>query len=352
MNATYADVRDYAGWLDLSDWGLVRVIGSDRQRFLQAQTTNDLRPLQEGMGLYTAFCTPTGHLLTDAYLLEAEGSYLLLLPPATFGAMLERLSQLIILDEVELIPLQEGLGVLSVQGSCADEVLEEIGLEPPPAGELRHHARIWQKTEVRLVRCPRTLWGGYDLILPFEAHEEMKTALVATGVLPIPPELHEVMRYEAGIPLYGVDMDERTLAPEMGAAFITKHISYTKGCYTGQEVLMRIRARGHTNRTWVPLHGGSDPQVCPDPSPSLCPALRGARVMTPDPDTPKEVGWITGAVRSPQRNGNILAWGFVRNAYIAPGTHLQIQMEPTAEAPSTRFLPAVVLNPDRLSEKM
>jgi folate-binding Fe-S cluster repair protein YgfZ len=135
MNATYADVRDYAGWLDLSDWGLVRVIGSDRQRFLQAQTTNDLRPLQEGMGLYTAFCTPTGHLLTDAYLLEAEGSYLLLLPPATFGAMLERLSQLIILDEVELIPLQEGLGVLSVQGSCADEVLEEIGLEPPPAGE-------------------------------------------------------------------------------------------------------------------------------------------------------------------------------------------------------------------------
>jgi len=350
MNATYANVRDYAGWLDLSDWGLVQVVGSDRQRFLQAQTTNDLRNLQEGMGVYTAFCTPTGHLLAEAHLLEAEQSYLLLLPPAAFGTMLERLSQLIILDEVELIPLQEGLGVLSVQGSCADEVLEEIGLEPPPAGELRHHARIWQRTMVRLVRCQRTPWGGYDIILPFEAHEELKTALVATSVLPIPPELHEVLRYEAGIPLYGVDMNDRTLAPEMGAAFVAKYISYSKGCYTGQEVLMRIRARGHTNRTWVPLHVGADPQVCPDPSPSLCPSLRGARVMTSDPDTPKEVGWITGAVRSPQRSGNILAWGFVRNAYIAPGTHLRIQLESASATQPARSLPAVVLDPDSLSE--
>ncbi len=350
MNATYANVRDYAGWLDLSDWGLVQVMGSDRQRFLQAQTTNDLRNLQEGMGVYTAFCTSTGHLLADAYLLEAEQSYLLLLPPAAFGTMLERLSQLIILDEVELIPLQEGLGVLSVQGACADEVLEEIGLEPPPAGELRHHVRIWQKTQLRLVRCQRTPWGGYDIILPFEAHEELKTALVATGVLPITPELHEVLRYEAGIPLYGVDMNDRTLAPEMGAAFVAKYISYSKGCYTGQEVLMRIRARGHTNRTWVPLHVGVDLRVCPDSAPSVCPSLRGARVMTPDLDTPQDVGWITGAVRSPKLRGDILAWGFVRNAYIAPGTPLQIQLEPASATQPARSLPAVVLDPDRLSE--
>ncbi|MCS7066905.1 MAG: hypothetical protein NZL85_11630, partial [Fimbriimonadales bacterium] len=113
MKATYAHVRDYAGWLDLSDWGLVQVTGSDRQRFLQAQTTNDMRLLQEGHGVCTAFCTPTGHLLADAYVLEAEGSYLLLLPPAAFGTILERLTNLIILDDVDLIPLQEGLGVLS-----------------------------------------------------------------------------------------------------------------------------------------------------------------------------------------------------------------------------------------------
>ena len=318
MNATYVHVQDYAGWLDLSDWGLVRVIGSDRQRFLQAQTTNDLRPLQEGMGVYTAFCTPTGHLLADAYVLEAEESYLLLLPPYAFGTMLERLSQLIILDDVELIPLQEGLGVLSLQGGRASEVLEELGLEPPVEGELRHHRQLWQKVEVRIVRCARTRWGGYDLLLPFEAHEEMKTALIATEVLPIAPELYEVLRYEAGIPLYGVDMDERTLAAEMGPLFEARYISYTKGCYTGQEVLMRIKARGHTNRTWVPL------RVAGDAVP-----LRGTLVAALDR---ADAGWITGAVRSPMLNGAVLAWGFIRNAYTAPGTRLQVQTDPPAEA--------------------
>ncbi len=318
MNATYELVQDYAGWLDLSDWGLVQVVGSDRQRFLQAQTTNDLRTLQAGKGLYTAFCTPTGHLLADAYVLEVEDSYLLLLPPATFGTMLERLSNLIILDDVELIPLQEGVGVLSLQGGRADEVLEELGIEPPPEGELSHRTQYWQKIEIPLVRCTRTRWGGYDLLLPFEAHEEMKTALVATGALPIAPALYEVLRYEAGIPLYGVDMDERILAAEMGTAFESKYISYTKGCYTGQEVLMRIKARGHTNRTWVPLRieGAQLP-------------VRGTPIAAPDrPDA----GWITGAVRSPMLNGAILAYGFLRNAYTAPGTRLQVQTDPPAEA--------------------
>jgi folate-binding protein YgfZ len=328
MQASYEHVRDYAGWLDLSDWGLVRVVGSDRQRFLQAQTTNDLRPLQEGMGIYTAFCTPTGHLLSDAYVLEAEQSYLLLFPPATFGTMLERLTQLIILDDVELIPLQEGLGILSVQGGRADEVLEELGLEPPPAGELRHHCQLWQKVEVRVVRCTRTRWGGYDLVLPFEAHEEMKTALIATEVLPIDPTLYEVLRYEGGIPMYGVDMDERVLAAEMGAAFEANYISYTKGCYTGQEVLMRIKSRGHTNRTWTPLR--VEGEHLPSRGTRLtAPAETGEEGSSP---TWVEVGWITGAVRSPLLNGAILAWGFVRNAYRAPGTRLQVQTEPPSVA--------------------
>ncbi len=314
MNATYEQVRDYAGWLDLSDWGLVQVVGSDRQRFLQAQTTNDLRPLQNGTGTYTAFCTPTGHLLSDAYVLDDGEGYLLMLPPLTFGTMLERLSGLIILDDVELIPLQEGLGVISLQGGQASEVLEELGLEPPPEGELRHQNRLWQSVEVRIVRCQRTRWGGYDLWLPFEAHEELKSALVATGALPISPELYEVLRYEAGIPLYGVDMDERTLAAEMGAAFEAKYISYTKGCYTGQEVLMRIKARGHTNRTWVPLR--IEGETIPP---------RGTLLAAPDrPDA----GWLTGAVRSPALGNAILGWGFVRNAYIEPGTHLQTATEP------------------------
>ena len=132
MNATYAQVAEYAGWLNLTDAGLVRVLGADRLRFLQGQTTNDLRDLREGQGVYTAFCTPTGQLLSDGYVLEAEDGFLLVLPAETWGEITARLSDAVILDDVTLMPLQEGMGLLSIQGSAADEVLEEVGLDAPP----------------------------------------------------------------------------------------------------------------------------------------------------------------------------------------------------------------------------
>jgi folate-binding protein YgfZ len=127
-----------------------------------------------------------------------------------------------------------------------------------------------------------------------------------------------VLRYEAGIPQAGVDWSERTLAAEMGEPFIRRHISYTKGCYVGQEVLMRIYARGHTNRSWVPLQVQGE--ILPP---------RGTAVHATDR---ADVGWITGAVHSPALGGAILAWGFVRNEYAAPDTRLQVATEPPIEA--------------------
>lgn len=318
MTASYEQVADYAGWLNLTEWGTVRLLGTDRQRFLQTQTTNDLRPLTRGTGVHTAFCSPTGHLLSDAVVLETGEDYLLILPPETFGTITQRLSEAIILDDVALMPLQEGLGLLSVQGTRASEVLEEIGIEPPPAGELNHATRLWQSAEVLGVWHDRTGFGGLDLLVPYPIMEEFQTALIATECFPIPESLWEVLRYEAGIPRYGIDMDERTLAPELGQPFERTHISYTKGCYTGQEVLMRIHARGHTNRTWVPLRvKGTE----------LPP--RGTSLSAGDR---AEVGWLTGAVVSPALGGAILAWGFVRNAYIAPGTPLTVQTTPPQQA--------------------
>ncbi|MFQ3611901.1 MAG: hypothetical protein SNJ72_10460, partial [Fimbriimonadales bacterium] len=271
MNATYEQVAEYAGWLNLTDYGIARLYGADRTRFLQGQTTNDLRPLTEGTGLHTAFCSPTGHLLSDALVLEHADSYLLILPPDTYGTLTARLSEAIILDEVVIEPLQEGMGLLSLQGTATDEVLDELGLEAPPAKSLSHHTRLWQRAELLLVRHDRTGFGGVDLLVPYAVMEELQTALIATACLPIEEPLAAVLRYEAGIPRYGVDMTERTLASEMGKPFEASHISYTKGCYVGQEVLMRIYARGHTNRTWVPMKLEGEP-IPP----------RGTLIRTPD----------------------------------------------------------------------
>lgn len=318
MSATYAQVAEYAGWLNLTDWGLMRLFGTDRLRFLQGQTTNDLRPLREGQGVYTAFCTPTGQLLSDGYVLEAEEGFLLVLPAETWGEISAQLSDAIILDDVVLMPLQEGQGLLSVQGSATDELLEEVGLDAPPPEPLAHHTRLWQKAEIRLVRNDRTGFGGVDLLVPYAVMEELQTALVASACLPIDDALATVLRYEAGIPQAGVDWSERTLAAEMGTAFVQRHISYNKGCYVGQEVLMRIHARGHTNRTWVPMRVAGE---------ALPP--RGTALHAPDR---QDVGWITGAVRSPALGDAILAWGFVRNEYTKPDTQLQVATEPHGEA--------------------
>lgn len=318
MNATYPQVAEYAGWLNLTDAGLMRLFGTDRLRFLQGQTTNDLRPLREGQGLYTAFCTPTGQLLSDGYVLETEEGFLLMLPAETWGEISARLSNAIILDDVVLMPLQEGQGLLSVQGGATDELLEEVGLEAPPPEPLAHHTHLWQKAEIRLVRNDRTGFGGVDLLVPYAVMEELQTALVAAACPPIDDALATVLRYEAGIPQAGVDWNERTLAAEMGAAFVQRHISYTKGCYVGQEVLMRIHARGHTNRTWVPMRVSGE----------MLPP-QGTALHRPDR---ADVGWITGAVRSPALGDAILAWGFVRNEYATPDTPLQVATEPPAEA--------------------
>ncbi len=318
MSATYEQVAEYAGWLDLTDHGILRMMGPDRLRFLQGQTTNDLRPLMEGHGIHTAFCTPTGHLLSDGVVLEHQDSYLLLLPAETWGDLSARLSDAIILDDVMLEPLQEGLGLLSLQGTRVDEVLEELGLEAPLDEPLHHHTRLWQKAEIVLIRHDRTGFGGVDLLVPYEVMEEFQTALIATSCPRIEEPLATVLRYEAGIPKYGIDMNARTLASEMGKPFEQSHISYTKGCYVGQEVLMRIHARGHTNRTWVPLRieGETLPQ-------------HGTPISTPDRP---EAGIITGAVYSPALNGAILAWGFLRNEYLDGATPLEVKTEPPQPA--------------------
>jgi len=318
MSATYEQVAEYAGWLNLTGYGIARILGADRLRFLQGQTTNDLRPLVPGTGVHTAFCSPTGHLLSDALILESEESFLLILPPDTYGTITARLSEAIILDDVTIEPLQEGLGLISLQGTASDEMLDELGLEAPPNESLHHHTRLWQKAEVILIRHDRTGFGGVDLLVPYAVMEEFQTALIATACLPIEEPLATVLRYEAGIPAYGVDMNERTLASEMGKPFEASHISYTKGCYVGQEVLMRIHARGHTNRTWVPMRveGNQLPQ-------------RGSPIHTPDrPDA----GVITGAVRSPTLDDAILTWGFLRNNYLDGATPLEVLTEPPQPA--------------------
>lgn len=163
------------------EFALLELTGEDRIEWLQGQATNDVRPLAEAGGRASfCFCEPTGGMIAviDAWALANK--VLMVTPKACLPAVLNRVEQMVILEDV-----------------AAREV-------------------------------------------PFEELDVSDS---------------EASRLEAGIPRWGADMGPKTLPPEMGAAFESRYVSYNKGCYTGQEVLMRIHARGHTNRTWVGLIG-------------------------------------------------------------------------------------------------
>jgi folate-binding protein YgfZ len=152
---------------------------------------------------------------------------------------------------------------------------------------------------------------GFDFFMPSDRRDELLGRLVnsaqAVGGGLTSFEALEVVRVEAGIPRFGVDMDESNLAPE---AIEARAISYAKGCYIGQEVISRIRAYGEVAKSLRGLRLSNDLPVLPSRGDKL---LRDGR----------EVGYITSAVRSPKFNANI-ALGYVRREHQAAGTSLEV----------------------------
>lgn len=245
--ADYDRLRDDCGLLDLPFLGLVTLRGDDRKGWLQGQVTNNLRTLDSGASSSFCLCEPTGHLVAvcDAWALPDR--MLLTTARETQEAVLRRVEQMVILEDVAGEDSTEEYRFLSVQGPRAtSELSRHLELPKLDAGESEYRG-----APVYCLRSNRTGMGGWDLWVPAAAKEAIESLSLAFA--PISHEAYNVARLEAGIPLYGADMNARTLPPEMGPAFETRHISYNKGCYVGQEVLMRMHSRGHTNRTWMGL---------------------------------------------------------------------------------------------------
>jgi folate-binding protein YgfZ len=252
---------------------LIELAGADARSWLQGQITQDLRKLDDG-GLRFCMCEPTGQMLADAAVWPKGETLLVALDPECADAFLRRVERMVILEEVMARRLDFRLH--SIQGPMAREIGSKIDLIALP--------------------IDRSGVGGIDVWLP----TDMDAPSAISELPSIGTDLAEIARIEAGIPRWGADMGPRTLPPEMGPAFEASRISYEKGCYTGQEVLMRIHSRGHTNRTWtgLVLEG---------------PAASGDRVTVEG----REIGWVTSACESP-RFGPI-ALAMLRNEALSPG---------------------------------
>lgn len=277
----YRLLREEAALVRLPGFAAIEVTGEDRKGWLQGQVTSDLRELTEGSSSPFCMCSPTGQLLSFGTVWALPGRFAMSVPLASRKAILERFESMVILEDVAACPMDD-LVFLSVQGPEATSRLSGLVTMPPLDAAHDDFGLC--------LRSNRTGYGGWDLLIePSRAKNIEKAFPTATA------EAIDIARLEAGIPLFGKDTGPKTLPPELGPAFESSHISYTKGCYTGQEVLMRIHSRGHTNRTWIGLVAD-------------CPLQEGAIISA---GGRADAGAVTSAAYSPSF-GHIGA-GYVRN---------------------------------------
>lgn len=249
VEAEYWALKEAAGLLDLSHRGRLLVQGKDAPRFLHGMVTNEVQGLGAGQGNYAFVLDVQGHILADARVFRLDAaSYWMDCDPQRTEVIRQALERHIIADKVAVEDQSSALACLALEGPCAREVLREaIGFDPPHMRQLEHLEL--PDLSLRLAWASLSGEDGYWVWAAADRLESIgKKALEAgapLGARPVGRDAVEICRIEAGRPRYDADMNEKTLPQETGQMHA---LSFTKGCYLGQEVVERIRSRGHVNR--------------------------------------------------------------------------------------------------------
>lgn len=309
----FAHLKSSAAVLDFSFRTRLVLIGADRARFLHSQGTNDINRLQPGEGSYTAFTTNKGRVLGDANVFVQADEILLDAEPGQTTPMTERLKKFIVSEDVEIVDAAPHYGMLTVQGPKAAEVIAQLELEVPLPTANFASVKIDHPVlgELYLANHPRLHTAGADLFVPVASLgavlDKLITAARSVGGGLAGWEAFNLARVQAGIPRWGVDMDETNLAPE--ACLEARAISYNKGCYVGQEILNRLRTFAEVNKRLCRLKLPGGLAGLPE---------RGAKLLKGG----KEAGHLTSMACLP--DGEIRALGYVRKQWLAPGENFTL----------------------------
>ena len=246
-----------------ADRGVLAVAGSDRAAWLQGLLTNDVGSLKEGESRYAAYLTPQGRMISDMTAIERGGRILLDVPAPLAASLRDKLDGLIFSEDVRI----------------TDE-----------------SATLWVWTVIRK--------DSFDDIIG----ETLPAELAA--LTPIEFDTFEVIRIERGVPRFLADMDEDTIPLEAGIE--DRAISFTKGCYVGQEVIVRVTTRGGGRVakklvTWV---AGPAAEIVP---------LPGAKILSFD----RDIGRVTSAAFSPTMN-RVVGMGYVHRDFLKAGTEVTV----------------------------
>jgi folate-binding protein YgfZ len=322
----YEAVRDGgAGLIDLSAArGRIRVSGSEATMFLNGLMTNDMKALAANRWMPAVFPTVQGRLIGAVRVVRmSDASFVIDTETASHDAVLKTISRFTMAGDFKVSDVTAETALLSVQGELAGEVIEKVfetstsGIPANGVSETQ-----WQSLPVTIIRATHTGENGFDILVDSSRKAELLQALETAGAQPISDDTLEILRVEAGIARFGQDIDETNVVPETN---LDDAVSYTKGCYVGQEIIVRIKHRGHPAKKLTGLRFETNTQV-----------ESGAIINSTEN---QEIGRVTSAVVSPQMGS--IGLGYVRYEHIVEGT--RVIVGDGIEATVTR-LPFVGIN--------
>jgi len=303
--------RNGAALFDVSDRTQIELTGGDRAAFLHNFCTNDVNRLQPGDGCEAFVTSVKGRVLGHIFVFAEENSLWIESAADAEAPLLAHLDRYLITEDVELHGRTEEFGELFVTGPQAEAVLKEAGL-PGDRKSSGTHAIVSQWRDIASLRIRRVDWfetPGFLLCVPRDRLSSLWKHLSETGVIrPAGSKAFHVLRIEAGFPLHGADISEENLAQEV--ARTRKAVSFTKGCYLGQEPIARLDAMGHVNRELRTL------KLQPGPAPDV-----GAAIFSPEDG--KEIGRVTSVGQLTSDHAPV-ALGYVRSRFSPPGTEVTV----------------------------
>ena len=313
----YDAARRGAAFFDRADRGFIVVSGKDRASYLHGLLTNDITALKAGEGCYAAYLTPQGRMIADLWVYELGDVILLVLLRDVKDAVLTRLDQFIFTEDVQLGDVSGTFACVAVVGPDAAvttaRVLTRVPLDSLAAlGEHGNVRAEFSGQAAIVARVTDAGEPGYDVFVEAGRRETLKAGLRAAGASEIDESVVETLRIEAGVPKFHRDMDEETIPLEAGIE--GRAISLTKGCYVGQEVIIRVLHRGHGRVARKLVGIAFDGEAIPRPAA----AVRAGE---------REIGRITSSARSPALQRPI-ALAYVHRDFVAEGTQVTVDGAP------------------------
>jgi len=325
--AEYSALRESVGLVDTNFRGFFSFTGADRQRYLNAMLTSNVRDLKAGQGAVGLLLNPQGHILAEVEIFATEQSILAgslaMIRERTFSTF----EKFIIMDDVTLEDVTDSTGTLDLVGPRTASVLTDLGVRDFANMPILSHEEVTVgQIPCRVVRRELAGDAAATLIVGREHLPALWRGLGervrSHGGTPAGMEALNSIRLECGIPWFGHDYDDKQIPHEAGVE--RSHINYEKGCYTGQEIVERVRSRGHVNRRLTELRFLA--AEAPAPGTKL---LSGGN----------EIGSVTSSAFSP-RLSQPIGLGYLRREHSAIGTRMDAS-----------GIPAEVIEPPLLAKK-